>query len=680
MRKQPLWIALAWMVACGGKDPDGDGIVGELDCDEDAATVATGLPEVCDGLDNDCDGLVDEDDADLTDGTVWYADADQDGVGAFNLGVACEAPPSAVTTAGDCDDANAAVGPDEEEVCDGIDNDCDALIDDADTLAPSAGWYVDVDGDGFGDDATVVLACDPPEGRIPTGGDCDDAAAGVNPTAIEVCDGVDNDCDGALDDADDGIDTSGLVTGFVDADGDGYGDDAQPVTTCALPSGVSAVGGDCDDANAAIAPLLEEACDGIDNDCDGRIDLDRWWDDRFAYRVPVTVTGPPSDLEAAPVSIDVDFESLLLAQGDASGLDESSVRLVRPDCAGDADIPVDFIDLATHLFDKGTTPSPAGDGVGALTFRYDTDGDFSTLETLAGGTSETYWVYFASNGSPSGVPRPAWSTGLVTSITGTAPDRIVSLRNAISAVDLDQSAGGLASSFGLRTGSNVGAQTTTAFGNGVFFNEVGGGPNGSWASATTEPATGLGLIERGSVVAVARAIGTVGNDFGSFDYTYYYFLFAGRPELYAKVTYTLASDSNIGPQGTLWAAAIRPWQIDNTDLVDGVSVGSRDEPLYRWAHGAYPTSDEGVFLGWRVAALGRGAPLSSPTGQYVTIAGQDVAALPVSAQITLPDGTNLLDGSTIMVWPHTGSRAGAEPAFLAALEGADAALGAAQRY
>ena len=88
---------------------------------------------------------------------------------------------------------------------------------------------VDVDGDGF----------------TPEAGDCDDRDAAVAPTAAEVCDGVDNDCDGAVDGEDPEL-----------ADGDGDGFDA-----CA----------DCDDSDPGVAPGGDEVCDGVDTDCDGVI-------------------------------------------------------------------------------------------------------------------------------------------------------------------------------------------------------------------------------------------------------------------------------------------------------------------------------------------------------------------------------------------------------------------------
>jgi hypothetical protein len=80
---------------------------------------------------------------------------------------------SVCTSVRDCDDTKATVHPFAQEICDGLDNDCDCLIDEG----------PDGDGDGF-------TAC---------GGDCDDADPVINPSAVETCDGVDNNCNGAID-------------------------------------------------------------------------------------------------------------------------------------------------------------------------------------------------------------------------------------------------------------------------------------------------------------------------------------------------------------------------------------------------------------------------------------------------------------------------------------------------
>lgn len=98
-----------------------------------------------------------------------------------------------------------------------------------------------------------------------TGGDdCDEGRADVNPGAVELCgDGIDNNCDGVPDD--DGV---GAQTWFLDGDGDGFGVEST-TTACTEPQGYAPQAGDCDDADPAINPGVDDLCDGIDQDCDG---------------------------------------------------------------------------------------------------------------------------------------------------------------------------------------------------------------------------------------------------------------------------------------------------------------------------------------------------------------------------------------------------------------------------
>jgi hypothetical protein len=128
-------------------------------------------------------------------------------------------------------------------------------------------FYADVDGDGFGDPGTAVAtSCTAPAGHVADDTDCDDALATVFPGAAELCDGLDNDCDGAVDE--DVV----MATFYRDGDGDGAGDPAATATGCAAPAGYVLAAGDCDDGDPARHPAASEACDGLDNDCDGAAD------------------------------------------------------------------------------------------------------------------------------------------------------------------------------------------------------------------------------------------------------------------------------------------------------------------------------------------------------------------------------------------------------------------------
>lgn len=129
--------------------------------------------------------------------SVWYDDQDQDGYGdPASEGSGCDVPDGAASNALDCDDRDAAISPEAGEVCDAQDNDCDGSVDEAGAAGGSV-WYWDGDGDGVGDSAETLSACDQPGGYASESGDCDDSDAEISPHLEERCaNGVDEDCDG----------------------------------------------------------------------------------------------------------------------------------------------------------------------------------------------------------------------------------------------------------------------------------------------------------------------------------------------------------------------------------------------------------------------------------------------------------------------------------------------------
>ncbi len=166
----------------------------------------------------------------------------------------------------DCDDSNAAINPDADEVCDGVDNNCDGDVDEGVTST----FYADGDGDGFGDIDSSTDACAAPSGYTADDTDCDDTRLDINPDADEVCDEADNNCDGEIDE-----DTAtDATTWYADVDSDGYGDDKDAIVSCTAPKGYIEQGGDCDDADADQFPGADEYCNAEDDDCDGTVDED----------------------------------------------------------------------------------------------------------------------------------------------------------------------------------------------------------------------------------------------------------------------------------------------------------------------------------------------------------------------------------------------------------------------
>ena len=297
-------------------DEDQDGYTDQVDCDDQDPATYPGATESCDGLDNDCDDVVPDD------------EIDDDGDGMAE----CE---------GDCDDADDTVYAGAEELCDGLDNDCDdeVLVEEQDE---------DADGTSF------------------CGGDCDDSDDQVHPGASEICNAIDDNCDGNTDEGfdndQDGYTTCGDdgMTGNEDDDCDDSDaslnhddDDGDTYTSC---------DGDCEDGDSAIYPGTTEACNGIDDDCDGVVPSDEVDADSDTYLACEecndddavlnlddldgdgysTCGGDCSDADAGLNPADADGDGFSTCQGDCNDAD-ASLNLSDADsdgwdtCEGDCD-------------------------------------------------------------------------------------------------------------------------------------------------------------------------------------------------------------------------------------------------------------------------------------------------------------------------------------------------------
>ena len=150
-------------------------------------------------------------------------------------------------------------------------DDCD---DNNADINPDSVWYIDLDGDGYGNSSFSFQQCAQPSNYVLDNTDCDDLEATTYIGANEICDGIDNDCDNLVDDDDSDLLITNTNVWYADTDNDGFGDSANSILSCNQPSGYVTNNTDCDDQSADAYPTAQEVCDGIDNDCDNLVDDD----------------------------------------------------------------------------------------------------------------------------------------------------------------------------------------------------------------------------------------------------------------------------------------------------------------------------------------------------------------------------------------------------------------------
>ncbi len=128
-------------------------------------------------------------------------------------------------------------------------------------------YYTDGDRDGHGNPFdTARLRCAPSAGLSTRNDDCEDNDERISPSAVEACNGRDDNCNGQIDE---GL-TSTLT--WPDLDGDGFGDPTGATQMGCTTMKRAANDRDCDDGDAKVFPDAPEVCNLKDDDCDSRVD------------------------------------------------------------------------------------------------------------------------------------------------------------------------------------------------------------------------------------------------------------------------------------------------------------------------------------------------------------------------------------------------------------------------
>ena len=208
-----------------------------------------------------------------------YEDADGDGFGnPDESNAVSEVIDGFVLDNTDCDDTNADINPDANEIPDNdVDENCDGALETT--------WYEDFDEDTYGNSDVSQVAVDAPAGYVANADDCDDEDANINPDATEIKgNDVDEDCDGIAQPA---VCGDGVVDVTEECD-DGNTDPGDGCSsTCLIEfcgNGLVEGAEECDDGNLVDGDGCSQVCtaeevgsecaDAMDNDGDGLTDCE----------------------------------------------------------------------------------------------------------------------------------------------------------------------------------------------------------------------------------------------------------------------------------------------------------------------------------------------------------------------------------------------------------------------